>query len=143
VTKAQLGVVLGVLMTMAGCATRRPAAPAPTPPSGPTQTVLRSEVGLASYYGRGFHGRTTASGRRFDMRALVAAHPAYPFGTRVRVTNLENQREIVVTIIDRGPTRANRSDGVIIDLSRGAAEKLAFIGAGRERVRVDVIEWGR
>lgn len=140
--KAQLGVALGVLITVAGCATRRPPT-SPAPPPGPAGTVLRSEVGLASYYGRGFQGRTTASGQRFDMRALVAAHPAYPFGTRVRVTNLKNQQQIVVTIIDRGPSSANRSDGVIIDLSRGAAEKLAFIRAGRQRVRVDVIEWGR
>ncbi len=76
------------------------------------------------------------------MGAPVAAHPDYPFGTRVRVTNLRNQRHIIVTIVDRGPAARQRSDGVIIDLSRAAAERLAFVREGRTRVRVDVLEWG-
>src|ERR1700754_4861967 len=112
--QVKLGIALGVLIAFAGCATRHSPSPAPAPPSTTTGSVLRSEVGLASYYGPGFQGRTTASGQRFDMRDLVAAHPAYPFGTRVRVTNLRNQRQIIVTIIDRGPTRSNRVEGVII-----------------------------
>lgn len=77
------------------------------------------------------------------MRAPVAAHPEYPFGTRVRVTNLTNQRQVVLTIIDRGPSAGNQSEGVVIDVSQGAAERLAFIRAGRVRVRVEVLEWGR
>jgi rare lipoprotein A len=136
-----IGVAVSILL--AGCATRSPATlpPRDAPPAaGP---ALGSQVGLASFYGREFHGRKTASGQRFDMRAPVAAHPSYPFGTRVRVTNLTNRRDIIVTIIDRGPTKAMQSDGVIIDVSRGAAEKLAFVRAGRQRVRVEVLEWGR
>lgn len=138
-------------LTSAACATRRaPATGAPPPPvvdeapavSGRSARTLHSAVGLASYYGQAFHGKTTASGVRFDMRQAVAAHPSYPFGTRVRVTNLTNNRHIVVTVIDRGPTETYQADGVIIDLAQGAARALGFIRKGRQRVRVDVIEWG-
>jgi rare lipoprotein A len=83
-----------------------------------------------------------ASGRRFDMNALVAAHPSYPFGTEVRVTNLRNGRSVKVRILDRGPTRPHQADGVIIDLSRGAARRLGFIREGRTRVRVEVLRLG-
>jgi rare lipoprotein A len=99
----------------------------------------RGHVGLASYYARHFDGRTTASGRRFDNDAMLAGHPTYPFGTVVRVTNLRNRRAVNVRIVDRGPARGPRADGVIIDVSRAAAEALGFIRAGRTRVRVDVL----
>jgi rare lipoprotein A len=69
-------------------------------------------------------------------------HPTYPFGTAVRVTNLKNGRSVHVRIVDRGPTRGPRGDGVIIDLSRAAAGALGFIGDGRTRVRVEVLRWG-
>jgi rare lipoprotein A len=133
---------LAVALVVGGCASRRPTPPGA--PADPAATVrpIRTQVGLASYYGEGFHGNTTASGQRFDMRQLVAAHPSFPFGTRVRVTNLANQRGVTVTIIDRGPARRHRADGVIIDLSRRAAEVLRFIRAGRQRVRVEVLAWG-
>lgn len=97
-----------------------------------------TETGLASYYHRSLHGRPTASGEIFDRNEMVAAHPRLPFGTRVRVTNLENEREVTVRINDRGPTRKNRREGVVIDLSPAAAKKLDMIEAGRVRVRVDV-----
>jgi rare lipoprotein A len=73
------------------------------------------------------------------MNAMVAAHPTYPFGTIVRVTNLGNGRSATVRILDRGPARGN---GVIIDVSRGAADKLGFIREGRTRVRLEVLRWG-
>ena len=73
----------------------------------------------------------------------MAAHPSYPLGTVARVTNLKNNKSIEVRIIDRGPTRVNHSKGIIIDLSKSAAQELGFIREGRARVRVDVIEWGR
>lgn len=111
---------------------RRPARPA----------VLDVQEGLASYYGPGFHGRVTASGRRFDMNQLVAAHPRYPFGTEVRVTNLRNGRSVRVRVIDRGPAIGPRQDGVIIDLSRRAAQALDFVQDGRARVRLEVLRWG-
>jgi rare lipoprotein A len=140
------GAVLAVVVALVaidGCASRRPPASPPAPPPAAAEPALRSEVGLASYYGRGFQGRVTASGTRFDMRASVAAHPAYPFGTRVRITNLKNQRTVIVTIVDRGPTARHQSAGIIIDVSQGAAERLAFVRDGRTRVRLDVLEWGR
>ena len=98
--------------------------------------------GLASYYGERFDGKLTASGARFDMHAMVAAHPSYPFGTIVRVTNLRNRRSVKVRIVDRGPARGPRADGVVIDLSYGAARALRFLDAGRTRVRVEVLRWG-
>jgi rare lipoprotein A len=101
--------------------------------------ILETREGLASYYGPGFHGKRTASGSPFDMNAMVAAHPTYPFGTIVRVTNLANGRSATVRILDRGPFRGN---GVIIDVSRGAADKLGFIREGRTRVRLEVLRWG-
>ena len=93
------------------------------------------------YYGEEFHGKITASGRPFDMNALVAAHPSYPFGTLLRVTNLANGRSVQVRILDRGPTRRIQAEGVIVDLSRRAAERLGYIRQGRTRVRLEVLEW--
>ena len=139
-------------ITVVGCATRtappRSPTPAPAPapsPSAPSAGVARAlEVreGLASYYAEYFDGRTTASGTVFDNDALVAAHPSYPFGSVVRVTNLRNRRAIAVRIVDRGPAPAILARGVIIDLSRAAAQQLKFITEGRTRVRVEVLKWG-
>ena len=98
------------------------------------------EEGLASYYARSLDGKTTASGTRFDNSALVAAHPTHPFGTLVRVTNTRNRRSVTVRVVDRGPARAARREGVIIDLSRAAAGKLGFLSDGRTRVRVEVVD---
>jgi rare lipoprotein A len=81
----------------------------------------------------------TASGIPFENDAMVAGHPTYPFGTIVRVTNLGNGRSAEVRIVDRGPVRSARRSGVIVDLSRAAAECLDFLRAGRARVRVDVL----
>jgi rare lipoprotein A len=108
-------------------------------PSKPPSVVLE---GLASYYATSLDGRPTASGVPFDNDAFVAAHPTYPFGTVVRVTNLRNRRTVTVRVIDRGPMRAVRTKGVIIDLSRAAANALGFLKAGRTRVRLEVVQWG-
>lgn len=89
--------------------------------------------GLASYYGREHHRGPTASGERFDMHAMTAAHRSLPFGTRLRVTNLANGRSVVVRINDRGPFVRSR----IVDLSRAAAEQLDFINRGVTRVRLE------
>jgi rare lipoprotein A len=99
-------------------------------------------VGLATYYARSLDGRITASGVRFDTDAMVAAHPTYSFGTVVRVTNLRNGRSAKVRIVDRGPAPGPRRNGVIVDVSRAAAECLGFIRAGRARVRLDVLSLG-
>jgi rare lipoprotein A len=86
--------------------------------------------GKASWYGPRFHGRRTSSGERFDMHDLTAAHHTLPFGTRVRVRNVANGREVVVRINDRGPRMRDR----IIDLSKAAAGALGFVHAGEARV---------
>ena len=131
--------ILGMAAWLAGCASH---GPAPAPKPGRT-TVLETREGLASYYGEEFHGRRTASGVRFDMHAMVAAHPSYPFGTRLRVTNLANNRSTTVRIVDRGPTAQLRAQGLLIDVSHKAAEVLGFIQQGRARVRLEVLAWGR
>ena len=92
-------------------------------------------TGIASYYGRKFHGRSTASGERFDMHAMTAAHPSLPFGTMVRVTRLKNNRSVTVRINDRGPFVRGR----IIDLSLAAAKKIDMLADGLSRVRIAVI----
>jgi peptidoglycan lytic transglycosylase len=125
--------IVAISMVLSSCAARS---------RTPTIRVLDVREGLASYYGPGFDGKTTASGARFDMHAMVAAHPTYPFGTLVRVTNLANARTTQVQILDRGPARSPQADGVLIDLSYGAAEALGFIRAGRTRVRLEVLRWG-
>lgn len=90
------------------------------------------ETGTASFYGSRHHGKRTASGEPFDQHALTAAHRSLPFGTRVQVTNLKNQRSVVVRINDRGP----HTRGRLIDLSRAAAQRLDMIRSGTARVRV-------
>ena len=128
--------LVGLVACLSGCASRAPGSP------GTRTRALETREGLASYYGREFHGRVTASGTRFDMNAMVAAHPSYPFGTRLRVTNLANGRSATVHIVDRGPAPHLLSDGLIIDVSRRAAEVLGFIQRGRTRVRLEVLAWG-
>lgn len=92
--------------------------------------------GVASYYGDRFHGRTTASGARFDKNALTAAHKTLDFGTRVTVTNKVNGRSVDVVITDRGPYTRGRT----IDLSKAAAREIGMLGAGVARVRMEISE---
>lgn len=91
------------------------------------------QVGVASWYGPGFHGRRTASGERFDQNDLTAAHRHLPLGAEVRVTNLENGRSITVQINDRGPYVKGR----VIDLSKAAARKLGMVQDGVAKVRIE------
>lgn len=98
------------------------------------------QTGFASYYGPGFDGEQTASGEIFDQTELVAAHRTLPFGTRVRVTNLENGRSLPLRIIDRGPYGRNHRKGTIIDVSKAAARRLGFLEDGLVRVSVEVLE---
>lgn len=102
---------------------------AATPMASP-QEIAPLARGKASWYGLKFHGRRTASGERFDMNELTAAHQTLPFGTRVRVRNETNGREVVVRINDRGPRLRDR----IIDLSKAAAAQLGFLHKGEARV---------
>ncbi|NQD81416.1 septal ring lytic transglycosylase RlpA family protein [Pseudomonas sp. CrR14] len=105
------------------------------PFGGGTPGDYRAE-GKASYYGKAHHGNKTASGERFDQNALTAAHRTLPFGTRVKVTNLNNDRSVVVRINDRGPFARGR----IIDVSRKAAESLDMIRSGVVPVRVESLK---
>jgi rare lipoprotein A len=95
----------------------------------------KRESGWCSYYGREFYYRRTASGERLDPHELTAAHRTLPFGTRVRVTNLENGRRIVVRINDRGPFKKGR----VLDVTPAAARRLGFAQAGLAHVRLDVL----
>ena len=95
-----------------------------------------SAEGLASWYGRRFHGKKTASGEKYDMYAMTAAHPTLPIPSYVRVTALNNGKSVVVRINDRGPFHSKR----IIDLSYTAAHKLGYLGSGSTRVRVESLD---
>ena len=98
-------------------------------------TPRHDRTGMASYVTSRYDGRTTASGAVYDERRLTAAHRTLPFGTRVRVTNLDNGRSVVVTITDRGPFRRGR----VIDVSKRAAIELGFVREGTTRVRLEVL----
>jgi rare lipoprotein A len=95
-------------------------------------------VGLASFYGRRFQGRRTASGERYDVRRFTCAHRRLPFGTRLRVTALDTGRSVEVTVTDRGPYARGR----VVDLSLAAARALGMVHEGVIRVRVEALEGG-
>lgn len=101
----------------------------------PEENVNYSEIGIASWYGDDFHGRYTANGEIFDMSAVSAAHPTLPLPSYVRVTNLANNRSIVVRVNDRGPYAHDR----VIDVSVKTAELLGFHGRGVARVKVEYV----
>ena len=94
------------------------------------------QIGRASWYGKPFHGRTTANGETYNMFRFTAAHRQLPLGTWVKVTNLRNGKWIMARVNDRGPVPANR----IIDLSYAVAQLLEFRERGTERVRLDIVK---
>ena len=98
----------------------------------------KTQIGIASYYGKKFHKKRTANGEIFNMYKVSAAHKSYPLGTKVRVTNLENGKSLKLVINDRGPFVSGR----IIDLSYKAARKLGFVNQGTVKVRIDVLRLG-
>jgi rare lipoprotein A len=132
-------VFLGSLLALAafsGCAHKKHARHFPPPsPSAVPPSVGDTETGLASWYGKPYHGRAAANGEIYDMEKLTAAHRTLPFNTWVRVYDLDNDKTVEVRIIDRGPF----IDGRIIDLSHAAAREIEMIGPGTARVRVEVI----
>lgn len=93
-------------------------------------------TGIASYYGRKFHGKRTASGEIFDKNAMTAAHHSLPFGTKVKVTNLRNGKAVLVRINDRGPHVRGR----MIDLSQAAAKKIGLSQVGTAHVKLQVLK---
>ena len=94
--------------------------------------------GISSFYAEDFHGKLTANGEVYDMYGLTAAHKTMPLNTICRVTNLENDKSLILRINDRGPYIKGR----ILDCSYGAAKKLDFINQGTTKVKIEVIEWG-
>ena len=137
-----LWVLLG--FALSGCATVSSTAPvSATPPprvvapgSSDGTPSPKARVGKASWYGHAHHGKKTASGEIYDMHALTAAHRTLPLGTKLRVTNLENNRSVVVRVNDRGPY----VDGRVLDLSRAAARELGELGDGLFDVRLEVLD---
>ncbi len=124
--------LVGVVLVLAGCGGPHYQVPRtmyPPPKPGWTQ------VGVASWYGPDFHGKKTANGEVYNMYDYTAAHKFLPFGTYVRVQNLDNGRWVVVRINDRGPFVKDR----IIDLSYAAARAIGMIGPGTARVRITVV----
>ena len=101
----------------------------------PSYDANYDRIGVASWYGHPFHGRPTANGEHFDMNEVTAAHPTLPLPSRVRVTNLENGRQLVLRVNDRGPF----IDGRLIDVSRRAAQLLGFYRKGLAEVRVEYL----
>lgn len=98
--------------------------------------VLQEEVGKAGYYADSLHGRKTASGEKYDKNDFTCAHKTLPFGTRVRVTRLDNKKSVVVRVNDRGPF----VEGYVTDISRAAAEEIDLIKIGVTKVKLEVLE---
>jgi rare lipoprotein A len=96
------------------------------------RSLVKKLVGIASYYAKKFHGRRTASGERYQPDLMTAAHQSLPLGTRVRVKNLANDKEVTVVVNDR----CRKKSIPFIDLSRAAAKKLGFFGAGKANVAI-------
>jgi rare lipoprotein A len=109
---------------------------APQKPAGSIPAEMLH--GIASWYGGVFEGRRTASGERFDIHAMTACHPTLPFGSVVRVVNIDNKRSVVVRITDRGYLY----DGRVIDLSFAAAQKLAMTKSGLAQVDLQILSLG-
>ena len=127
--------VLPCMLAMALLVATGGAAPATKGPRSMDTPARPYQIGKASWYGKSFDGKATASGEPYDMFQFTAAHRDLPLGTWVKVTNLRNGKWITVRINDRGPVPANR----IIDLSYGAAAVLEFRHEGIERVRLDIV----
>jgi rare lipoprotein A len=108
--------------------------PAVQPPAGAPITM----EGIASYYAHDFQGKKTANGEIYNMYQMTAAHRSLPFGTKVKVTNVENKRSIIVRVNDRGPFKLER----LIDVSLAAATQLGMTEKGTARVKLEVVEWG-
>ncbi len=139
-TKSYFAIILlllaGTMLFLSACSSTPKKTATFTPPPSQKLELGFYQQGIASWYGPAFHGKATASGEIYDMHGPTAAHKKLPLGTRVLVTNLENQRQIEVVINDRGPFVKNR----IIDLSKIGAQQLKMIGNGTAMVRLDILE---
>ena len=135
--RAILSVIVAATFLAAACAPPEPSRRDATQAAA-TESQLRKlaiERGRVSLYGHEFAGRRTANGEIFVPEALTMAHPSLPFGTRVRVTNLENQRSIEVVVNDRGPAIRGR----IADLSLGAARRIGMVDDGVVDATLEIV----
>jgi rare lipoprotein A len=136
---ARIGAALGTILLLTGCLHRhRQATVLPSPPTvalTPTPTAQLGMEGLASWYGGSDDGRPTASGETYNMYAMTAAHRTLPFGTMVRVHDLDNGRSVDVRINDRGPFVSGR----VIDLSYAAAQDIDLVGPGTAHVQLEIL----
>ncbi|HKI01610.1 MAG TPA: septal ring lytic transglycosylase RlpA family protein [Thermoanaerobaculia bacterium] len=123
-----LALLLFCQLLAVGCSNNRK-------PAGPTSLGVPIERGIASWYGPRFHGRKTASGERYNMNDLTAAHPSLPFGTKLGVRNTRTGREVLVRVNDRGPFARNR----VIDLSYAAAREVGVVAAGTASVELYLV----
>ena len=142
--------VLIFLMILSGCSNSPRYRTGPVKTSGKKSIITPSlktksnaehrkvMKGVSSFYAEDFHGKLTANGEVYDMYGLTAAHKTLPLNTIVRVTNLVNNKSLILRINDRGPYIKGR----ILDCSYGAAKKLDFIVQGTTDVKIEVIEWG-
>lgn len=112
------------------------AQPTPEQTASVMEAPEESAVGIASYYAKRYSGRRTTTGVRYDPKKLTAAHQSLPFGTKVKVVNLANDREVIVTVNDR----CRKRRGPFIDLSRAAAQQLGFFGKGVAKVTITPLE---
>jgi rare lipoprotein A len=126
--KQSVGIALVLCIALSGCGKKRVHPPTAARPGS-------TETGVASWYGHPYHGRRAANGEIYDMEKMTAAHRTLPFGTWVRVTNLENNQTVDVRITDRGPFARGR----ILDLSHAAAVSIAMIGPGTAKVKITVM----
>lgn len=132
---AAFGGALAIALSGQACVWSVPLATTPST-APPLYAVGWTQTGIASWYGEPFHGRTTAAGGTYDMNEISAAHQTIPFGTWIRVDNLDNGRSIELDVNDRGPFVRGR----ILDVSRAAARALGMIGPGTARVRITITE---
>jgi rare lipoprotein A len=132
------GSVLAAILGLAGVEAASPAA-SPNPQQltqGKTAPHHWYQLGRASWYGKLFQGHETASGESYDMNQLTCAHRSLPLGSLIRVTNLRNNKSVVVRVNDRGPMPENR----VIDLSYAAARFLGFSARGTAPVKLELIK---
>lgn len=128
--------LLSPIQTLAMQAEESGTVSTPPAPVATEAAKTKGAEGFATYYAKRYNNRRTNSGQRYDPAKLTAAHPTLPHGTRVRVINLTNNKEVVVKINDRCRQRS----GPFIDLSRAAAKQLGFLGKGKTRVRIIPVE---
>ncbi len=132
-----MGCAVAALVVLSAKTEARP--PASQGSELPARIENEEILGVSSWYGPECRGNATASGEPFDMNGLTAAHLTLPFGTKIRVTNIHNNRSLILRVNDRGPGIPGR----LLDVSMAAAKHLGFLGAGLTRVRIEILGYPR